>query len=85
MIFFESNFFLSNLLTEKILKNGEIRLAGARAEFRVILLNENQIAGSYKFNYAPCTEGCPYLIDYFGNLYKAKKTINVVIIVKKSS
>jgi hypothetical protein len=43
----------------------------ARAEFRVILLNENQIAGSYKFNYAPCTSGCNYTIDYYGNLYRS--------------
>lgn len=59
---------------EKVLSNGQIRMTGARAEFRVILLNDNQIAGSYKFNYAPCTQGCNYTIDYYGNLYRAKST-----------
>lgn len=32
---------------------------GATVEFRVVLLEKNQFAGSYTFKYAPCTDGCP--------------------------
>lgn len=53
-------------------------MSGARAEFKLILLNENEIAGTYKFNYAPCTNGCNYTIDYFGNLYSQRNKTNKV-------
>lgn len=43
--------------TEKI---GEVdyKEKGASVEFKVILVKNNEIAGSYKFNYKPCPDGC---------------------------
>lgn len=31
---------------------------GRNIEFKVIIIKTNQFAGSYKFNYTPCTDGC---------------------------
>ena len=31
---------------------------GASVEFRLILVKNNEIAGSYKYNYEPCPDGC---------------------------
>lgn len=31
---------------------------GASVEFRLIMVKNNEIAGSYKYNYKPCREGC---------------------------
>jgi len=31
---------------------------GASVEFKVILIQSNEFAGVYKFNYTPCTSGC---------------------------
>ncbi len=31
---------------------------GASAEFKVILVRNNEIAGTYKYNYKPCPDGC---------------------------
>ncbi len=31
---------------------------GASAEFKIIMVKNNEIAGSYKFNYKPCPDGC---------------------------
>lgn len=31
---------------------------GASAEFRIVLVKNNEIAGSFKYNYQPCPEGC---------------------------
>lgn len=33
---------------------------GATMEFKVILINTNEFAGIYKFNYVPCVDGCEY-------------------------
>ena len=75
---FVTNKFTSVKGDEKVLSKGEIKMNGARAEFKLILLNENEISGAYKFNYAPCIDGCNYTIDYFGNLYSQKNKTNIV-------
>jgi hypothetical protein len=31
---------------------------GASVEYKIILVKNNEIAGSYKFNYKPCPDGC---------------------------
>lgn len=46
--------------------NNTISYYGAFAEFRVVLLEDNQFAGSYKFNYAPCEQGCPIKVSQYG-------------------
>lgn len=33
---------------------------GATIEFKVIMINTNEFAGLYKFNYVPCITGCEY-------------------------
>lgn len=33
---------------------------GATIEFKVIMINTNEFAGIYKFNYVPCVNGCNY-------------------------
>jgi hypothetical protein len=37
---------------------GDFKKYGASAEYKVILLKNNEMAGTYKFNYAPCPNGC---------------------------
>jgi hypothetical protein len=38
--------------------NVEYKEKGASIEYKVILVRNNEIAGSYKFNYKPCPDGC---------------------------
>ncbi len=33
---------------------------GATIEFKVIMINTNEFAGIYKFNYVPCVDGCEF-------------------------
>lgn len=37
---------------------------GASVEFKVVTINNNEYGGVYKFNYAPCTEGCKISSSY---------------------
>ena len=37
---------------------GEYKKFGASAEFKIILVKNNEMAGTYTFNYAPCIDGC---------------------------
>ncbi len=55
------------------LTSGNITLYGASAEFKIILINTNEVAGSYEFNYAPCTRGCPYYINEQGKVFKRRE------------
>jgi hypothetical protein len=43
--------------TEKI-QEIDYKRYGAAVEFKLILVKQNEIAGSYKFNYRPCATGC---------------------------
>jgi hypothetical protein len=36
----------------------EYKKYGASAEFKIIMVKNNEMAGTYTFNYAPCQEGC---------------------------
>jgi hypothetical protein len=41
----------SSMLAERI-------FYGATIEFKIVMINTNEFAGIYKFNYVPCVEGC---------------------------
>tara|TARA_R110002124_G_scaffold59973_1_gene164795 strand:- start:1636 stop:2346 length:711 start_codon:yes stop_codon:yes gene_type:complete len=41
----------SSMLAERI-------FYGATIEFKVVMINTNEFAGIYKFNYVPCVDGC---------------------------
>ncbi len=43
--------------TEQI-GNIDYKRYGASVEFRLIMVKNNEIAGSYKYNYQPCPDGC---------------------------
>jgi len=46
---------------EKLMNVGESATEyGALVEFKVVLLESNDVSGIYKFNYAPCVKGCRY-------------------------
>lgn len=38
--------------------NTEYKRPGASAEFKIILVKNNEMAGTYTFHYAPCPSGC---------------------------
>ena len=41
-------------------------ITGAKAEFKLISVNENDFVGSYVFYSTPCTNGCTYRFNQFG-------------------
>jgi hypothetical protein len=49
----------------------EITFYGARVEFKLTSVKENDMVGSYTFNYTPCTEGCKHK---FSSSRRAKGT-----------
>ena len=40
------------------IRNVDYKEKGASVEYKVILVKNNEIAGTYKFNYKPCPNGC---------------------------
>jgi hypothetical protein len=46
---------------------------GASVEFRIIMVKNNEIAGTYKYNYTPCTDGCDIASFSFSNKINRKK------------
>lgn len=58
--------------TEQI-GNIDYKEKGASVEYKVILVKNNEIAGSYKFNYKPCPDGCELTTFKFSGKSKNKK------------
>jgi hypothetical protein len=44
--------------TSDFVSNIDYRKYGASVEYRIIMVRNNEIAGSYKYNYQPCPTGC---------------------------
>lgn len=49
---------ISSRKTVKEIGNVDYQRYGASIEFRLIMVKNNEIAGSYKYNYKPCPDGC---------------------------
>lgn len=60
--------------TEKI---GDIdyKEKGASVEYKVILVKNNEIAGTYKFNYKPCPNGCELTSFKFTGKKRSRKPV----------
>jgi uncharacterized protein YceK len=58
----------------------DYKKSGALVEFRLIMVKNNEIAGNYKYNFTPCTDGCP-LTDWIYNKHtkvlELKETVAV--------
>lgn len=57
-VLYATNKYYDSKNKQKLEKDGQYERYGASVEFKVILIKNNQFAGSYKFNYTPCTKGC---------------------------
>lgn len=65
--------------TEKI-GNIDYKENGASVEYKVILVKNNEIAGTYKFNYKPCPNGCELTTFQFNSKNKKivlKETVEI--------
>jgi hypothetical protein len=57
-ILYETNKYYTNEGEEKVEKYTKRQRYGASIEFKIVLIESNEFAGIYKFNYTPCVEGC---------------------------
>lgn len=55
---YQTNKYYDKNNREKIESFGEHKRYGASIEFKIVLINSNEFAGIYKFNYTPCVDGC---------------------------
>lgn len=73
-IIYETNKYHDQKGKERI-SSRPITYYGAAIEFKVIMINSNEFAGIYKFNYVPCLNGCEVVPNgsFKKNLNDAKK------------
>tara|TARA_R110002072_G_scaffold66499_4_gene164009 strand:+ start:39596 stop:40297 length:702 start_codon:yes stop_codon:yes gene_type:complete len=57
-VVYQTNKFYTKDNEERVEKYTKRERFGANVEFKVILIESNEFAGIYKFNYAPCEDGC---------------------------
>jgi hypothetical protein len=71
-ILYETNKYYDKNNNEKVEKYGSFKEYGASVEFKLVLINSNEFAGVYKFNYTPCISGC-VISKSFNDLKKELK------------
>ncbi len=60
---------------ERILPPSEsVKVSGAKITFKVILIEKNELAGSFTFHYAPCPDGCSVEVSPNGAYLKEEPT-----------
>ncbi|SIQ89766.1 hypothetical protein [Maribacter ulvicola] len=57
-VMYETNKYYDQKNRERIELSHSYQKYGASVEFKVVVINSNEFAGVYKFNYTPCTNGC---------------------------
>ncbi len=57
-VLYETNKYYDKKNRERIVPSYAYQKYGASVEFKVVLINSNEFAGVYKFNYTPCVDGC---------------------------
>ena len=69
-----------NQSEKSVITSVNYKKPGASVEFRLIMVKNNEIAGNYKYNYTPCTNGCQ-LSDWTYNKHtkvlELKETVEV--------
>jgi hypothetical protein len=61
-VIYESNKYITDKGKDGLLDYNYKRY-GAKVEFKIIIISDNEFAGTYTFNYAPCSEKYPCQID----------------------
>lgn len=57
-ILYETNIYYDKNNNEKVDKYYKRKRYGASVEFKIVMINSNEFAGVYRFNYTPCVDGC---------------------------
>ncbi|WP_242132907.1 hypothetical protein [Aestuariivivens marinum] len=57
-VLYETNKYYDKNDNEKVDKYRKRREYGASVEFKIVLINSNEFAGVYRFNFTPCVDGC---------------------------
>ncbi len=55
---YETNKYYDKNNNEKVDNYGKRKRYGASVEYKIVMINSNEFAGIYKFNYTPCVDGC---------------------------
>jgi len=66
------NFLNAHSRKKVFLKNGSIKMTGARIGFKIYAIKSNELISYQEFNYAPCEEGCKLKVDKDGTVYSYK-------------
>jgi hypothetical protein len=73
-VYYETNKYYTYNGEERVfpIKNS-LSAPGAEARFKLILIDENEVAGSFTFHYAPCPNGCDVVISNFNVYYNFER------------
>ena len=57
-VVYKTNEYYTSKGKKHLFGKGDISAKGIKVDFKVVLIQENEFAGNYNFNYTPCLNGC---------------------------
>ena len=55
---YRTNQYYTKSGKKSLFDKGHIAVKGAKVDFKVVVIHDNEYAGNYNFNYTPCLDGC---------------------------
>ena len=73
-VYYETNKYYTYDGKERVFPvNNFLSAPGAEVRFKLVLIKENELAGSFIFHYAPCPGGCDVVVSGTNVFYKFEK------------
>ncbi|WP_343671722.1 hypothetical protein [Chitinophaga sp.] len=57
-VVYRTNEYYTSKGQKHLFDRGDISAKGVKVDFKVVLIQDNEFAGNYNFNYTPCLNGC---------------------------
>jgi len=67
---YRTNQYYTRSGKKSLFDKGEITVRGAKVDFKVVVIHDNEYAGNYSFNYTPCLNGCEVLTGKRGPKFR---------------
>jgi len=80
---YRTNEYYTSKGRKSLFSKGDITAIGAKVDFKIILIENNEYAGSYNYTYTPCLTGCPVSEGKKGPKYSRNKEKEAYHVISK--
>jgi hypothetical protein len=81
---YKTNEYYTSKGKKGLFDRGDITAIGAKVDFKIILIQDNEYAGNFTYTYTPCLDGCPVTVGKRGPKYQMDNTKYAYHVISKN-